>query len=98
LSKPDDHMILPEIISKEPLGPVVRQGDDQWFNVVKWVHFALLDAEELGVTCHRLDPAGRDAWVDTVLSAIVYRESDWDSPIYRATTFHSNVEQDGIAL
>jgi general L-amino acid transport system substrate-binding protein len=43
-------MILPEIISKEPLGPVVRQGDDQWFNVVKWTHFALLNAEELGVT------------------------------------------------
>jgi general L-amino acid transport system substrate-binding protein len=50
MSKPDDHVVLPEIISKEPLGPVVRQGDDQWFNVVKWVHFALLDAEELGVT------------------------------------------------
>ena len=49
ISKPDDHIILPEIISKEPLGPVVRQGDDQWFNIVKWVHFALLNAEELGV-------------------------------------------------
>ena len=50
LTNPDDHIILPEIISKEPLGPVVRQGDDQWFNIVKWVGFALLDAEELGVT------------------------------------------------
>jgi general L-amino acid transport system substrate-binding protein len=50
LANPDDHMILPEIISKEPLGPVVRQGDDKWFNVVKWTHFALLNAEELGVT------------------------------------------------
>ncbi len=50
MANPDDHMILPEIISKEPLGPVVRQGDDQWFNVVKWTHFALLNAEELGVT------------------------------------------------
>jgi general L-amino acid transport system substrate-binding protein len=49
ISKPEDHIILPEIISKEPLGPVVRQGDDQWFNIVKWVHFALLNAEELGV-------------------------------------------------
>ena len=38
--------MLPEIISKEPLGPVVRQGDDQWFNIVKWTHFALLEAEE----------------------------------------------------
>ncbi len=50
LGTPDDHVVLPEIISKEPLGPAVRQGDDQWFNVVKWTHFALLNAEELGVT------------------------------------------------
>jgi general L-amino acid transport system substrate-binding protein len=55
LAKPDDHMILPEIISKEPLGPVVRQGDDQWFNIVKWTHYALLDAEELGVTKANVD-------------------------------------------
>ncbi|WP_018698298.1 amino acid ABC transporter substrate-binding protein [Amorphus coralli] len=50
LTNPDDHMILPEVISKEPLGPVVRQGDDEWFNIVKWVGFALVNAEELGVT------------------------------------------------
>jgi general L-amino acid transport system substrate-binding protein len=55
LANPDDHMVLPEIISKEPLGPVVRQGDDQWFNVVKWTHFALLNAEELGVTQANVD-------------------------------------------
>ena len=36
LTKPDAHVVLPEIISKEPLGPVVRQGDDQWFNIVRW--------------------------------------------------------------
>ena len=50
LPNPDDHIVLPEIISKEPLGPVVRQGDDQWFNIVKWTHFALLEAEEYGIT------------------------------------------------
>ena len=50
LKTPDDHMVLPEIISKEPLGPIVRQGDDQWFNVVKWTYYALLNAEELGIT------------------------------------------------
>lgn len=50
LAEPDDHIVLPEIISKEPLGPVVRQGDEQWLNIVKWVGFALLNAEELGVT------------------------------------------------
>jgi general L-amino acid transport system substrate-binding protein len=50
LADPDAHMVLPEIISKEPLGPVVRQGDDQWFNLVKWTVFALIDAEELGIS------------------------------------------------
>ncbi|MDO8534583.1 MAG: amino acid ABC transporter substrate-binding protein [Xanthobacteraceae bacterium] len=50
LAKPDDHIILPEIISKEPLGPVVRQGDEQWFDVVKWTLYAMINAEELGVT------------------------------------------------
>jgi general L-amino acid transport system substrate-binding protein len=50
LDVPDDHEVLGEPISKEPFGPVVRQGDDRWFNLVKWTHFALLDAEELGVT------------------------------------------------
>ena len=55
LTAPDEHVVLPEIISKEPLGPAVRQGDDQWFNIVKWVHFALLNAEELGVTQANVD-------------------------------------------
>ena len=50
LTNPDEHVVLPEIISKEPLGPVVRQGDDQWFNIVKWTHFAMINAEELGVS------------------------------------------------
>ncbi|MEE9588721.1 MAG: amino acid ABC transporter substrate-binding protein [Hyphomicrobiaceae bacterium] len=55
LANPDDHMVLPEIISKEPLGPVVRQGDDQWFNIVKWVLFAMINAEELGITSANVD-------------------------------------------
>ena len=55
LANPDEHMVLPEIISKEPLGPVVRQGDDQWFNVVKWTFNALLVAEELGVNSENVD-------------------------------------------
>jgi len=50
LKQPDAHVILPEIISKEPLGPVVRQGDDEWFNIVRWTLFAMINAEELGVT------------------------------------------------
>ncbi|MCX5514921.1 amino acid ABC transporter substrate-binding protein [Kaistia algarum] len=55
LTSPDDHMILPEIISKEPLGPAVRQGDDPWFTVVKWTLFALINAEELGLTKQNID-------------------------------------------
>ncbi len=55
LANANDHIILPEIISKEPLGPVVRQGDDQWFTVVKWTLFAMLNAEELGITSKNID-------------------------------------------
>lgn len=55
LTNPADHAILPEIISKEPLGPAVRQGDDQWANIVKWTHFAMVNAEELGVTSANVD-------------------------------------------
>jgi len=55
---PSSVKVLPEIISKEPLGPVVRQGDDQWFNVVKWTHIAMLNAEELGVNSSNVDKHG----------------------------------------
>jgi general L-amino acid transport system substrate-binding protein len=55
LKNPDEHIILPEIISQEPLGPVVRNNDVQWFNIVKWVCNALLDAEYLGVTQANVD-------------------------------------------
>ena len=55
LANPDDHIVLPEIISKEPLGPSVRNNDPQWFNLVKWVGFAMLNAEELGVTKANVD-------------------------------------------
>ena len=48
--RPEDHLILPEIISKEPLGPAVRHGDDRWFDVVKWSLFAMIEAEELGLS------------------------------------------------
>jgi general L-amino acid transport system substrate-binding protein len=50
LAAPDDHIVLPEIISKEPLGPAVRQGDDQWLDIVKWSFYAMVLAEELGIT------------------------------------------------
>jgi len=52
---PDDYMILPEIISKEPLAPVVRHGDDQWYDIVNWTVMALIEAEELGITSKNVD-------------------------------------------
>ncbi|HEY8441755.1 MAG TPA: amino acid ABC transporter substrate-binding protein [Xanthobacteraceae bacterium] len=57
IAAPNDHVILPEIISKEPLAPLVRHGDDQWFDVVKWTIFAMLNAEELGVSSKTIDDA-----------------------------------------
>ena len=55
LAKPDDHIVLPEVISKEPLGPAVRHGDNQWGDVVRWTLYAQLEAEELGVTSQNVD-------------------------------------------
>ena len=52
---PDDYIILPEIISKEPLAPVVRHGDDQWYDIVNWTVMALIEAEELGITSSNVD-------------------------------------------
>jgi general L-amino acid transport system substrate-binding protein len=57
LPRPEEHVILPDVISKEPLGPTVRQGDDQWALIVKWTHFAMLNAEELGVGAKTIDQA-----------------------------------------
>jgi general L-amino acid transport system substrate-binding protein len=57
LTNPNDHVILPEVISKEPLGPLVRHGDDQWFDLVKWVLFAALNAEELGISSKNVNEA-----------------------------------------
>ena len=57
LKVPGDNVVLPDIISKEPLGPAVRFGDDQWLNIVKWTHFAMVNAEELGIGSESLDEA-----------------------------------------
>jgi len=57
LSNPGNHLILPDVISKEPLGPVVRDNDLQWISVVKWIYFAMIDAEELGVGSKTIDQA-----------------------------------------
>jgi general L-amino acid transport system substrate-binding protein len=79
LAVPDDHVILPEIISKEPLGPVVRQGDDQWFKINRWVYFALLEAEELGVTSANVDEMlGSD---NPAIKRLLGVEGDFGTPV-----------------
>jgi general L-amino acid transport system substrate-binding protein len=50
LKQPNDHVVLGDVMSKEPLGPAVRHGDDQWLDIIKWVAFGLIQAEEFGVT------------------------------------------------
>ncbi|MBV9349098.1 MAG: amino acid ABC transporter substrate-binding protein [Pseudolabrys sp.] len=61
LANAAEHIVLPEVISKEPLGPSVRHGDDQWFDIVKWTHYAMVTAEELGITSKTIDEAMKSA-------------------------------------
>jgi general L-amino acid transport system substrate-binding protein len=61
LANAADHVVLPEVISKEPLGPMVRHGDDEWFDIVKWTIFAMINAEELGVTQKNVDEMAKSA-------------------------------------
>jgi general L-amino acid transport system substrate-binding protein len=79
MKTPDEHIVLPEIISKEPLGPVVRQGDSQWFTIVKWVHFAMLNAEELGVTQKNVDEMGGSA--NPEIKRLLGKEGDFGKGI-----------------
>lgn len=74
LADPNSAMVLPEVISKEPLGPVVRQGDDQWFNVVKWALFAQVNAEELGITSANVD--GMRTGTDPKVKRLLGTEGD----------------------
>lgn len=60
-AKSGDHVILPEVISKEPFGPVVRQGDDHWFDIVRWTLFAMIEAEELGITSKNVEQQAQSA-------------------------------------
>ena len=88
--KPDDHLILPELISKEPLGPSVRRGDDEYFTIVKWVVFALIEAEEYGIDQSNVDGmrlSSKDPVVQRVLGTsedtgkLLGLDKDW---AYRA--------------
>ncbi|WP_017940054.1 amino acid ABC transporter substrate-binding protein [Zestomonas thermotolerans] len=59
LASPDDYVVLPEVISKEPLGPAVRQGDEEWFDIVRWTLFAMVNAEELGVDSKNVEETAK---------------------------------------
>ena len=79
LAKPGDSMILPDVISKEPLGPAVRQDDMQWFNLVKWVNFAMINAEELGVSSKTIDDALKSQ--KPAVKRLVGTEGDFGKPL-----------------
>jgi general L-amino acid transport system substrate-binding protein len=89
LPRPADHAILPDVISKEPLGPAVRQDDMQWFNVVRWVNFAMIDAEELGVGTATLDAARQSNKPD--VQRLVGRNGDFGKQLGLANDWASNV-------
>jgi len=75
--KPDDHIILPEIISKEPLGGAVRHGDDQWFDIGKWVVNAIIAAEELGVTQGNAGEMGKAAGDNPSINRLLGTEGEF---------------------
>ena len=93
VATPADHVVLPEVISKEPLGPMVRHGDDQWFDIVKWTLFAMVGAEELGVTQKNVDEMAksdkpelkRAFGTDGNLGEQLGLTKDWVSRIVKAT-------------
>ena len=91
LKNPDANIILPEVISKEPLGPVVRQGDDDWFNVAKWTLFGLINAEEYGITSKNVDQMRKSRnpkiqrllGVNSSLGENIGMVKDWGSKMIR---------------
>ena len=81
LKDPSSAVVLPEIISKEPLGPVVRQGDDQWFNIVKWVLNAQINAEEMGITSANVDKHANDANATPGVKRLLGKEGGFGAKI-----------------
>ncbi len=75
--KPGDHVLLPEIISKEPLGPLVRHGDDEWGDVVRWTLNALIIAEEKGITAANVDDMASAAGADPEINRLMGTEGEY---------------------
>jgi general L-amino acid transport system substrate-binding protein len=99
LAVPADHGVLPEVISKEPLGPLVRHGDDQWLDVVKWTLFAMVNAEELGITQKNVDDMAKSDkpelkrvfGTDGNLGETLGLTKDWVARIVKATGNYGEV-------
>ncbi|TKT73231.1 amino acid ABC transporter substrate-binding protein [Afipia massiliensis] len=93
VAAPNDHAVLPEVISKEPLGPVVRHGDDQWFDIVKWTLFAMINAEEYAITQKNVDEMAKSSkpelkrmfGTDGNLGEQLGLTKDWVTRIIKAT-------------
>ncbi|SME97278.1 amino acid ABC transporter substrate-binding protein [Pseudobacteriovorax antillogorgiicola] len=107
LKTPEDHKILPEIISKEPLGPVVRHGDNEWSDAVRWTLFVMLNAEELGITSKNIDSkmkaansaTARMLGLDGKLGSQLNLKNDWAYQVIRQVgnyeeVFERNLGQD----
>ncbi len=93
-TNPADHVILPELISKEPLGPMVRRGDDEWFAIVKWVIYGLMEAEEYGITqadVEKLKTSSQDPVVKRILGTgedsgkLLGLDKEWMARALKAT-------------
>jgi general L-amino acid transport system substrate-binding protein len=90
LSNPDDHLVLPEIISKEPLAVAVRQGDDQWANIVRWTHNILINAEELGVTQANVEEQANTS-ANPEVKRLLGKDGDFGAPVGLPADFAVNV-------
>ena len=92
---PDDYVILPEIISKEPLGPMIRRGDDEWFAITKWVLYATLEAEEKGVTSANVDEMAKTS-KDPVIQRLLGTTGDMGAKLGLSNDWaHKMIKQVG---
>ncbi len=106
LKNPMDYVVLPQIISKEPLGPVVRQGDDQWFNIVKWTYNATVAAEENGITSKNIDSlktsknptVRRILGVDGKLGANLGLKKDWAYQIIKQVGNYGEIFERNVGV
>ncbi|WP_135467670.1 amino acid ABC transporter substrate-binding protein [Crenalkalicoccus roseus] len=104
--RPDDHMILPDVISKEPLGPLVRQGDPRFADLMRWVHFLLVAAEEFGITQANVEQAAQQDQRPEVqrmlgrtgdLGRMLGVENDWAVKVIRAVGNYGEIFQRNLA-